>query len=91
VYCEEYELTSDERELYAAFQTYAIEQTGRPIEGFYHRFPLPATELSVFESFAEQHGISVDELIDIRIKATSRRDIQEMPWLPDDYDDDPDG
>ena len=81
-YDEKYELDHAELEVYAALQDYAFEKTGEYLrQRFYTGEYLRQTfyaeyieeDIAIYESYAEESGISVDRLIEIRIKATRRR------------------
>ena len=71
-YDERYELDEREIELYSALQSYAKEQTGKYIVGFYD-INESVGDLSIYEYVAERYDTTVEELMNIRIKATMRR------------------
>jgi len=72
IYNEEYELTEQERALYDALQSRSVEVTGKPIIPFYDTTFHPSGELSVYEHVAAENGVTVEELMTIRVKATMR-------------------
>ena len=67
-----YELDQYEMSLYNSLQSCAIGKTGKYINGFSDT-AYPLGDMSIYNYVATQHGVSIDELIEIRAKATNRR------------------